>query len=128
MILEDFGKSFIQCIRDEVYDDFKKITEGNVKTKSLQLLLEDYEKLSQENKILLERLVACYIDRSIFYTLRFFECEGNNKNGFHISKGKENNIANISDGLAGEIFSEDGWISKFSRYKEAEEIENSPFR
>jgi hypothetical protein len=31
--------------------------------------------------------------------------------------GKEN-IRELSDGLSGEIYTEDGWIAKYSNYKE----------
>jgi len=44
--------------------------------------------------------------------------ENNNEVEIHVNlNGESVDITDESDGLAGELFTEDGWIEKFSNYK-----------
>ena len=42
---------------------------------------------------------------------------------FRDNRGRVHDIRAMSDGLAGEPYSEDGWIAQFSRFKEGAAIE-----
>jgi len=43
---------------------------------------------------------------------------------FEANNGRVHDVRAMSDGFAGELYSEDGWIAKFSKYNEEAPIEN----
>jgi len=112
--LKDFGKEFIESVRDNTLTDFEKISKGELRSKRGQEL---FEKISQFDEIQLETIkdiVRNMVDKSIFNTLFFFE-----ENEEWIISNPENDIDDInelSDGLSGELYTDDGWISKFSKF------------
>lgn len=110
--LEEFGKIFIKEVRDRTIDVFDRKTQGLMKSKESQLLFERVNKLNDEQKSLISDIIPQIVDLSIHNMLCLFE----EHDEFQIIVGGEN-IADISDGLAGELYTSDGWIEKFSEQR-----------
>ncbi|AFI90487.1 hypothetical protein EXT68_22295 [Pectobacterium parmentieri] len=109
-ILDDFGSATMRMVRDRSLDKFEKIQLGTLKS---QKGIELYDLLSgfdEEQKNIIKYLVAESIDNTIFNFLFMFE-EDEDKN--ILVSGV--NVGEISDGLSGELFTEDGWINRFSQ-------------
>ena len=110
--LEEFGEIFIKEVRDRTIDLFDRKTQGLMKSKESQLLFERVTKLNDEQKSLISDIIPQIVDLSIHNMLCLFE----EHDEFQIIIDGEN-IADISDGLSGELYTSDGWIQKFSEQR-----------
>jgi hypothetical protein len=62
------------------------------------------------------------IERTVGNFLSFFD-ENNYGIIFRDEEGREHDIQAMSDGLVGELYTEDGWIARFSSFNEGASIE-----
>lgn len=116
-ILNDFGKNFIEAVRDESIKRLFKIIEGNVKAPKLLKLHKKLESLDEETINLLKELATECINNSLHNFLWFIE--DSEKIDLLVKDLNNNNLYSlkeISDGLSGELYTQDGWIEKFSKY------------
>ena len=107
--LEEFGEIFIKEVRDRTIDLFDRKMQGLMRSKESQLLFEKMNKLNEEQKSLIRDIIPQIVDLSMHNMLDLFE----EHDEFQVIVGGEN-IADVSDGLSGELYTSDGWIEKFS--------------
>ena len=107
--LEEFGEIFIKEVRDRTIDLFDRKMQGLMRSKESQLLFERMNKLNEEQKSLIRDIIPQIVDLSMYNMLDLFE----EHDEFQVIVGGEN-IADVSDGLSGELYTSDGWIEKFS--------------
>ena len=107
--LEEFGEIFIKEVRDRTIDLFDRKMQGLMGSKESQLLFERMNKLNEEQKSLIRDIIPQIVDLSMHNMLDLFE----EHDEFQVIVGGEN-IADVSDGLSGELYTSDGWIEKFS--------------
>ncbi len=114
--LDNFGENFIKSVRDNTLFDFDLIVDGKMKSQRAILLHEQIAKLDNEQVELLKFIIKTFVDKALFNSLFFFE-EGD----WQISNPskKIENLSDLSDGLSGELYTEDGWIAKFSKYEKS---------
>lgn len=109
-ILDKFGKALIRSVRDRSIEKFDKISTGSLKSQKALELHEITKQFNDEQKKAIRQLVIETIDNSLFNFLDMIEQNEDDIN--LIVSGKD--INKLSDGLSGELFTEDGWIEKFS--------------
>src|SRR5215216_3144594 len=63
-----------------------------------------------------ERLVRAAVDTALHYFLWLIESDESLKLEVVAEEGSGFDVVAASDGLSGELYTEDGWISRFSRY------------
>ena len=118
-VLNQFGKLLMEEVRDGVIYDLHQIIEGNFvseQNKYLQSIIKK-SKIKKED---LEIIVTEMIDKTIFSFLFMFDM--NEEFSIVANTGKTvKNLAEVSDGLAGEIYSDEGWIKKYSQYKQIDD-------
>lgn len=117
--LDKFGELLMESVRDRTISNWDKILNGKMKGLSAQQVMEKIEGFSEEQKEILKWIIPKIVDVGLHNFLAMIEeCE--NINVEVISNGGNSNIRELSDGLAGELYSEDGWIYRFSkeRYEE----------
>ena len=110
--LNEFGEVLIKEVRDRTIRLFDKKLQGEMKDKDSQLLFEKVNKLSKEQQLLICEIIHQIVDLSLHNMLCVFE----EHDKFQIVIDGEN-IADISDGLSGELYTSDGWIEKFSEQR-----------
>lgn len=110
--LNEFGEVFIKEVRDRTIRLFDKKVQGIMKDKESQLLFERVSKLSEEEQLLINEIIPQIVDLGLHNMLCVFE----EHDEFQIVIDGEN-IADISDGLSGELYTSDGWIEKFSEQR-----------
>ena len=110
--LEEFGEIFIKEVRDRTIDLFDRKMQGLMRSKESQLLFEKMNKLNEEQKSLIRDIIPQIVDLSMHNMLDLFE----EHDEFQVIVGEEN-IADVSDGLSGELYTSDGWIEKFSEQR-----------
>ncbi|MGM3181506.1 MULTISPECIES: hypothetical protein [Dickeya] len=111
-ILDEFGCAVMHMVRDRSIDRFEKIQLGTLKSQraiELHNLLSDFDE--KQKKVIKDLITEC-VDNTVFNFLFMFEEDENKK-----ILSSDVNVNEISDGLSGELFTEDGWINKFSKKK-----------
>lgn len=113
-ILNEFGATLMVSVRDRSISKLEQAQSGILKGASGKELHELFSQFNSGQQSIIKKLIVEFIDNTIFNTLAMFEEEEKGKkilvNGIDINE--------ISDGLCGELFTEDGWISQFSKYDE----------
>ena len=118
-ILDNFGEVLMRSVRDRTISNWDKILNGKMKGLSAQQVMEKTEEFSEEQKEILKWIIPKIVDVGLHNFLAMIE-EYEDINVEVVTNGERGNIRELSDGLAGELYTEDGWISKFSkeRYEE----------
>ena len=114
-LLSSFGEVFINDVRDRTIRNFDMIIAGKMRDESSQKLSETINQMSIEHRQLIDRIVPHIVDLCIHNMLCMVE--GHDNIDILI---ESQSISEISDGLSGELYTEDGWIQKYSkqRYEE----------
>lgn len=113
-ILESFGKILMKDVRDWVISNFERDLSGVSKQAP-----KFFENLTAEQKQDIRTLVYETVDSTIHHFLFMLEQEADDDTFDLIYKEDKNHyvsLRDISDGLGGEPYTEDGWIEKFSKY------------
>ena len=118
-ILNQFGKDFVKSVRDNSLFVFEGTVSGHMKSTSDRKLHEAINNLKNEDVELIRQIVYKMVDSTIHNTLFFFEQDIDD---WKISNSEKDvtSLADISDGLCGELYSQEGWIEKYSEYKSSE--------
>ena len=109
--LSDFGKIYIKEARDSSIERVFDLIHGNLNTPESIRFIEVYSSLSESDKDDFKYLAILAVDSAIFRILRMADQEL-----IDIKFRDCLNVAQISDGLAGELFGDKGWIKAFSGY------------
>ena len=112
-ILDEFGKILIKEVRDNVIDAMNERIDGERKGITAQLIQKKIAILNNEQIEILKWLIPEIVDFSLDSMLFMFEGHPDLQLVFQGVDLKE-----VSDGLSGELYTEDGWIQKFSKYDE----------
>jgi hypothetical protein len=120
-LLDIFGQFLMEKVRDETIEHWEKVTKGSMndtESKEIFKSLSTFtpEQSTPEQMKLIRSLLPGIVDTTLHYLLWSME-ENENINWVVEFKESEVNIAEISDGLAGELYYEDGWKHRFSKFK-----------
>ncbi|MGO9919922.1 MAG: DUF6547 family protein [Isosphaeraceae bacterium] len=118
--LDRFGQFVMANLRDKAIEFFDLLAQGHWKAKSLRQLQSDVKQLSDSQRSILRRCIIATTDNAIHDFLFALQELADFEDDIQvIVRGK--NIAKISDGLQGEMFTADGWMAKFSAFGEPPE-------
>lgn len=109
--LDQFGEIYINEVRDRSLSLLKNLMKQKIKAPRLQRLQQELERLDDQSKKLAEELSITLIDNVIHNTLFLFESHDEIKLMY-----KNLDLNDLSDGLSGELYSDDGWIKQHSQY------------
>jgi hypothetical protein len=122
--LDKFGRIIIENLRDKQIDYSNRLLEGKWKADELKELQEKLSKFNKEEKNIIKELIEDILTHSMHDLLSAFQESNDYENEMEIIIDNQN-VADISDGLHGEIFGEEGWIQKYSKYKSNKENDRS---
>lgn len=115
-LLDDFGKLLISKVRDNALDDLLSIVEGRMKSPLAKQMSERINSTMDETgKQALKMFAMNMVDRTLHYLLTLIEENKSICLSFKNDAG-EAELVQISDGLAGELYSDEGWISEYSKH------------
>jgi len=115
--IDVFGSNLMNSVRDRSIKRVDDILLGDVKAKSLIELHQSLKSFDSHQIDSIRTVIIETIDNVIFNTLSMLEENRNNLKLQILDQGIDTNLVDISDGLPGELFSDDGWIARFSKYK-----------
>ncbi|SMC87891.1 hypothetical protein [Cellulophaga tyrosinoxydans] len=114
--LDKFGQFIIENLRDKQIDNFKGLLEGKWRAKNVKELQNNLSKFNRDEKKVIADLVEDILTNTLHDFL--FAIQENNDLAIGLKIMMDNeNVAELSDGLHMEIFDEDGWVKRFSKYK-----------
>lgn len=116
--LNTFGELLIKQVRDRTIDQWEKILTGQIKSKRAVSVYEEAQvKLDSSALEMVTGLVSQIVDSTLHNFLSLCEQEEKIKILFktnYIEEAEATDIVGNSEGLAGELYTEDGWILKYS--------------
>jgi hypothetical protein len=115
---ELFGEEFIKACRDRSLNEYLMLKTGEMKSSRARYIYDLISTLNFDDKEKIDIIVTEIINRVLHNTMRLFD----ESREFGIAeKSKidpDNDLASSSDGLAGELYGENGWIAKYSKFPE----------
>ncbi|KOR89233.1 hypothetical protein [Paenibacillus solani] len=118
LALSFFGEYLVKRVRDEAIDDWERILSGKMKDQGSQQVFQALKSFDAEQLKFIFNMFPKIIDTTLHHLLWSLEQEEDInvmiKSNDHVFV----NIKEVSDGLAGELYTEDGWISRFSSKKQ----------
>lgn len=115
--LHQFGKGLMEHVRDEELAFLDRLTSGKMANPRSRELYARYRTLNVEDAELVREMFADAVVGAIAHFLHYLD-EYQFQLFTRDDVEKEHDIVAASDGLAGELYSKDGWIARFSRYPE----------
>jgi len=114
LALDIFGQILIKTVRNEAIDDWNRISNGKMKDKESQEIFEALKSFKPEQIEFIVSLFPKIVDTTLHHLLWLLE--QNEIINVMVKSDQDTliNIREVSDGLAGELYTEDGWISRFS--------------
>lgn len=119
--LDKFGEFIVQNLRDKMFHDLEMMMSGSWKAPDLQELQTKLSGLTDAQKQTIREL-AERLTTGGMHDLLFAVSDSGGAVRVLVD-GQD--VAKLSDGLHGEIFGDDGWITRFSKYPSQVEIERS---
>lgn len=110
--LDTFGKILINDVRDRTIRNIDSIVTGKMKDIDSQNLYKEICLLNDRAKEIINFLIPEIIDYSLNNLLEMFE-----QNEDLELKLNGKNLVQESDGFAGELYTEDGWIQKYTKQR-----------
>lgn len=110
--LDYFGKILIENVRDRSINQMELRINGRMKDEDSKKIYSRIQQLNKEQVELIEEMIPKIIDLTLHNMLFMFEQYPEIK--LLIEK---DDLNEESDGLAGELYTEDGWIERFSKNK-----------
>lgn len=113
--LDNFGKGLMQYSRDSTLNTVSKILQGKIKSPNHKIVGEALQDLTPEERKAVEDLAKLLFNEMFFEFEQFLNRYTEYK--LMYSDGEsEVDLLDISDGLFGEMFGDDGWIEKYSEF------------
>ncbi|HHF2878686.1 TPA: hypothetical protein ACPJZX_004504 [Vibrio diabolicus] len=112
--IDEFGQLISKDLRDSALERCVDILEKKLKSEDCIEINDSLSNLTEDQISAIKRLVTNCVDTGIhdfLYSIEVVQDE------LSVSVNGEE-IVKQSDGLNGEIFTEDGWFAKYSRYGE----------
>ncbi|TXK80668.1 hypothetical protein [Paenibacillus sp. N3.4] len=115
--IDKFGELLMTDLRDRTIDFFELLVKGHWKAPKLQQLQHEMQSFDDKQIELFRRALIRSLDSGIHDFLFKLQEQADFNNEIEI-KVQGINIIQASDGLHGELFTEDGWFANFSKYGE----------
>lgn len=109
-----FGEYLIKKVRDEAIDDWEGISSGKMKDKESQKIFQTLKSFNSEQLEFITKLFPKIVDTTLHHLMWSLEQEEAINVVVKLDENLLINIRGASDGLAGELYTEDGWISRYS--------------
>jgi hypothetical protein len=114
--LDLFGRFLINKVRDEAISDWQMIVHGRMKGEIADKVRQKLGAFSEEQRKIFLSLVPEVVDTVLHHLLWTLEQEDDIRIGVTVNNQDVHSLREVSDGLAGELPSSEGWIARFSNY------------
>ena len=113
--LDKFGEFYVRNLRDKMLHDLDMLLSGSWKAPGVQDIQQRLAKLPEDTRDLIRETAEHMVIAGMHDLLFSLQEEADNDGAIRlVVDGVE--VAKESDGMHGEIFSDQGWIARFSQY------------
>ena len=112
--LDKFGRILMTEVRDLSTLHWQMVLDGTMKSDDAQAFHRQLASLDSEARSVCASMVSAVVDTVLHNLLCCLDDEDDLQLSVNVDGLKVPNIRDISDGLAGELYTEDGWIARFS--------------
>jgi hypothetical protein len=112
--LDLFGKLLMQRVRDESIEEWDKTLDGRMKAPSLRRIHREFAGLEPSAQAFISRLIPQVVDTTLHYLLWTLEQEDTVRVAVEAGDESVPDLSEVSDGLSGEVYGEEGWFARFS--------------
>jgi hypothetical protein len=117
--VDTFGELIVTQLRDTTLDFFDGLAYGRWRAPATRRLQVDLAALSSEQREVVRRCVVACVDRGIHdFLFALHEAQRGDEVTIIVDG---HNVAELSDGLQGELYGEQGWIARFGKYPEGQD-------
>lgn len=109
--LDRCGQLLMHEVRDLTIENWNRVLSGRMKDNESQAL---FNSLEPNIRSIIKEMVPKIVDTCIHYSLSLFETEQGLRLAVQSEAGELTDVAMLSDGLSGELYTENGWIARFS--------------
>jgi len=117
-VLDRFGRLLMSEVRDRSIRHWKMIAEGSMKGEEALRLHEQFSQMTSHDQDVAMMCAPQIIDIVLHNLLAMFNQEEDLEVSLKLGDGIVPSLRDASDGLCGELYSEEGWIARFSREEE----------
>jgi hypothetical protein len=114
--LELLGKEIIENLRDASIEEYLSIKNGKMNSLDAQNIHKIYSSLDDKSRESADTIVFNIIDRVLHNALWMLQ----QSSRFTITDknlvNPDDDLIELSDGISGELYTEHGWIHKYSKY------------
>lgn len=114
--VDQFGQLLVAGLYDRVAWYLEHVFSAHMKGPMQQELAAAYHCLDEQSKDAVRKFATEAMTSMLADTLIFFD-EQSLPIQFTTSEGETINICEMSDGIGAELFTDEGWIARFSKYK-----------
>jgi hypothetical protein len=112
--LDTFGQLLMTEVRDRAIREWKMTVAGHMKGERCARIRQSLQRWSSQDRDLFLSLVPDIVDSVLHHLLWTLEEDGPVRVAVDLPDGEVPSLNEVSDGLAGELYTEDGWIARFS--------------
>ena len=113
--LDAFGNLLMAEVRDEAIADWKAILNGTLKGDRAERIRKLCAGMRKDEVKRFLQLVPEVIDTTIHHLLRMLDETEDVRIAMDTPGSQTENLRELSDGLAGELYTAAGWIARFSQ-------------
>jgi hypothetical protein len=114
-ILDKFGEFYVRNLRDKMLQDIDMLLSGSWKAPAVQNLQNKLAELPEDSRDLIREVAEHMVLTGMHDLLFALQEQADDDGSIRLTvDGVE--VAKESDGMHGEIFSDEGWIARFSQY------------
>lgn len=117
--LDKFGKFLVENLRDKGINYAELLLKGHWKAPSLLNIQRELNGLSDTQKEAVKKVIISTLDTAIHDFLFALQERTGFDNEIQIIVDGEN-VIELSDGIHGEAYSDEGWYAKYSKYEKIE--------
>lgn len=113
--LDTFGRLLMRDVRDQTISEYDGMASGKINSSSGKKLRALLDQFDQDEKDAIKSIILTQIDGAIHNFLWLIEKGGNSSFPVVLNGGiPPVDLARASDGLTGELYSDVGWIARYS--------------
>jgi len=113
--LDAFGSLLMKRVRDQVIFEWNGYIDGQMKGSTAARIQESLHLFDTRQIAALHQLIPEIVDTTLHHLLWMIEQEKAVNLTLSDKDGEVHELRDLSDGLAGELYAEDGWIARFSK-------------
>lgn len=113
--LDKFGTILMRRVRDAAISDWEMIVSGKMRDQRSQEIYQTLKKFGITEQCTIKSLIPEIVDTVLHHFLWMLEDEKDIELAVKCSGRRVESIRKESDGLCGELYTEDGWIARFSK-------------